>query len=328
MKYLNFKKPFALLAIAAFSFSACKKIKTAEPMGDAGQTLVKMLGGGSPFAVIEDPINFVSTPFTLTKGVIDIRRDVPNNTELNRIMTVVVKDDLAAVAAADPTYIPMPAAWYTLTTSDNVAKVGGSGGTWTFSFKAGEFAKQIYINIPNATLLNPAAKYALGFTITSADAGGIITASKTVVVVIGAKNAYDGIWSYVSGFVQRYNGPGPTNPICCDGLTGPLGPTNPDVIFATVGANTVEIPPAGTAGTWTWSGGVSGVAGIDGFRITVDPVTNLVSESSSVNLTLTKWAGHTNSYSPGTKTFTMAWTWNPVTTTREYEVVMKYKGPR
>ncbi len=205
MKYLNFKMHFVLLAIIAFAFSACKKVKTAEPMGDAGQTLVKMLGGGSPFALIKDPVSFVPIPYTLTKGVIDIRRDIPNNTELNRTMTIVVKDDIAAVAAADPTYIVLPAAWYTLQVSDNVPKVGGTGGTWTFTMKPGEFAKQMYITIPDATLLNPSALYALGFTISSVDADGIITEAKTVVVEIGAKNNWDGVYAVTGPMIDAIN---------------------------------------------------------------------------------------------------------------------------
>jgi len=205
MKYLNLKKHFALLAIIAFVFSACKKPDLAQPMGDAGQTLVKMLGGGSPYALIKDPVSFVNTPYTLTKGVVDIRRDIPNNTELNRTMNIVVKDDIAAVAAADPNYIILPAAWYTLQVSDNVPKVGGAGGTWTFVMKPGEFAKQIYITLPDATLLDPSALYALGFTITSADASGIITEQKTVVVEIGAKNAWDGVYAVTGPMVDVTN---------------------------------------------------------------------------------------------------------------------------
>ncbi|HMI79481.1 MAG TPA: hypothetical protein VK484_11860, partial [Ferruginibacter sp.] len=222
-----------------------------------------------------------------------------------------------------------PPAWYTLE-MDGV-KTGGQGGTFTFTFKPGEFAKQIYVIIPNATLLDPSALYGLGFTITSADAGGIIT-QKSVVVEIGAKNAYDGIYSYVSGFVQRYTAPGVPE---VGLLNGPLGPLNADIIMATIGANTVEIPPAGQAGSLTWSYNtmpLQGVAGIDGLKLTVDPVTNLVNAVSTgyatSNATFGNWLGHTNSYAPGTKTFTLAWRWNPATTTREYEVVLKYKGPR
>lgn len=205
MKYLTFKRYFAIIAIIAFALSACKKIKTTEPIGDAGQTLVKILGAGSPYALIKDPVSFVNTPYTLTKGVIDIRRDVPNNAELNRTMTIVIKSDTAAVKAADPAYLQLPTSWYTIQTSDNVPLVGGLGGTWTFTMKPGDFAKQIYITIPNATLLNPSALYGVGFTLASADADGIITEQKTVVVEIGAKNNWDGIYEMHGTFLDVSN---------------------------------------------------------------------------------------------------------------------------
>jgi hypothetical protein len=101
-------------------------------------------------------------------------------------------------------------------------KAGGQGGTFTFTFKPGEYSKEIYITIPNATLFDPSSLYGLGFTITSADAGSKISTQKAVVVEIGAKNNYDGQYA-VSGpmtdvsaagaaFVQWANQPGYTDP--------------------------------------------------------------------------------------------------------------------
>jgi len=51
MKYLNLTKIFASVAISSVIFTACDKAKVATPMGDAGQTLVKILGGGTPAAL-------------------------------------------------------------------------------------------------------------------------------------------------------------------------------------------------------------------------------------------------------------------------------------
>ncbi|MGG9960699.1 hypothetical protein [Ferruginibacter sp. SUN106] len=194
MKYLQITKQFAALGLAAMLFSACDKVETTAPLGDAGQNLVTILQGATPYNIIKDPVDFVATPTTLTKGVIDIRREVPTAAALNQTMTVTIKDDTAAVRAANPAYIQFPTSLYTLTLSNGVTKVGGQGGTFTVVFKPGEFAKQIYINVPNATLLNPSALYALGFTITTADAGGKIATAKAVVVEVGAKNNWDGLY--------------------------------------------------------------------------------------------------------------------------------------
>jgi hypothetical protein len=330
MKYFKITKQIAALGLAALLFSSCDKVETTAPLGTAGQTLVTILEGGSPAAIIKDPVDFVATPFTLTKGVIDIRREVPNATELNKKMTVIVKDDTAAVHAANPAYVVLPSAFYTLTLSPGITKTGGSGGIFTVVMQPGEFGKQIYINIPDATVLDPSTLYGLGFTITTVDAGGKISSAKSVVVEIGAKNAYDGVYSVVSGLVTRYTAPNvPAN----DALSGQLA-GNPDVYLITIGANSVTIPPSGNAGGLYWAvGNNSMVAGIDGVKVTVDPSTKLTSALSSgygsnSNATFGNWAGHPNYYDPATKTFYFAWRWNPTANVREYEVVLKYKGPR
>lgn len=204
------------LASAALIFSACDKAATTEPLGTAGTTLVKIIGAGTPASVVKKPVDFVPTPSKLL--LVELRRDIPNETELNKTMVVTVKDDTAAVRAANPAYLQLPTAWYTIQT-DGV-KTGGQGGVFTFTFKPGEYAKEIYITIPNATLFNPSALYGLGFTITSADAGSKLSTQKSVVVEIGAKNDYDGQYAVTgpmvdvtnAAFVQWANQPGYTDP--------------------------------------------------------------------------------------------------------------------
>ncbi len=331
MKFLNLTKNLATVAMLSLAFTACKKAKVATPMGDSGQTLVKILGGGTPASVAARPIDFVNTPTKIL--AVEVRRDIPNETELNKTMVVTVKDDTAAVTALGRLHLPT--AWYTVAVAGGT-KTGGQGGTFTITFAPGEFSKSIYVTVPNATLLDPSLVYGLGFTVMTADQGAKISTQKSTVVEIGAKNAYDGIYTVVSGFVQRYSGPGPTNPICCDNLTGPLGNgQNDDVIMFTTGAQTVGIPTSGEVGRLTWSYLTtpnSGVAGIDGIRLTVDPSTNLVSSKSegyaTSNATFANFPGYACKYIPSSKTFDMNWRWNPVTTTRDYQVMLKYKGPR
>ncbi|MBS1512419.1 MAG: hypothetical protein JST86_16355 [Bacteroidetes bacterium] len=195
----------AALGMTAFLFSSCDKAEVTPPLGDAGQTWVKILQGGTPAAIIKDPIDFVAIPKTLTKGVIDIRRDVPTNAALNTTMTVIIKDDTAAVTAANNNYVKFPTSLYTLTLSDGVTKVGGEGGTFTVVFKPGEFAKQIYINVPDPTALDPSALYGLGFTITAADDGAKIANAKSVIVEVGAKNPWDGEYAVTGPMVDAVN---------------------------------------------------------------------------------------------------------------------------
>ena len=190
MKYLNFTKQLVAVAVVATIFTACDKAKVADPIGDRGQTVVKIIGGGTPAAISKKPVDFVPTPTRLL--AVDLRRDIPNETELGRVMHVVVKDDTAAVTATDPNYIHLNPLWYTVDAS--TPKTGGEGGNYDATFASGEFAKPIYITIPDATLLDPSSLYALGFTITTTDANGVISEARSIIVEIGAKNAWDGIY--------------------------------------------------------------------------------------------------------------------------------------
>jgi hypothetical protein len=326
MKYLNFSKQFPLIIGAIALFSSCKKVEKFEPIGDAGQTIVRLIDAGNENnttgkAIIN--LDLLTTPQSI--NMVRVLREVPNNTELNKSMTVIVNDDQAAVTAYNvangTSYVPIPSASYTVDPAN--PRVGGN---YTVTLAPGEFAKNIKFTLPNASLLNLNLAYAFGFTITTVDASGKISGdARTIIVEVGVKNKYDGVYSYVSGLVTRYTAPGvPAG----DALSGPLGPANPDVLLATTGANSVEFIPTTAPVGLTWSGGTSGVAGIDGLKVSVDPATNLTNISSTLNLTLVNWTGKPNNYNPATKTFTLGFRWNPITTPREYEVVLKYKGPR
>ena len=180
----------------------------------------------------------------------------------------------------------------------------------------------------NAIQYNTSTTYALYFKIASVDKPGYIISRNfgQYLTKVSAKNDYDGIYSYVSGLVTRYTSPGVPQG---DALSGPLSfPPNPDVRLITTGGNSVNFPPAGSAGQLTWSGGTNGVAGIDGLKLVVDPATFLVTVTSAANASLSNWAGKINKYDPLTKTFTLGFRWNPTASVREYEVILKYKGPR
>ena len=213
--------------------------------------------------------------------------------------------DQTLVTAAGLT--PLPPGTFTLSTLTPVIPAGSNS------------IQDIKLSVTNSTALDPNLTYGIGVKIVSVDQGyKIVGNGKTVVLAFAIKNRYDGIYSYVSGLVTRYTSPGvPAN----DALSGSLGPTNPDLEFITIGANSVLIEGL------TWHGG-GGVGGISGLSATVDPATNLVTMASVENATLTNWSGKENKYDPATKTFTLNFRWNPATTTREYSVVLKYEGPR
>ena len=205
MKYFKFVKAFTYIGLAILLLNACKKTEpgNTNPMGDAGQTLVKIIGGGTPSVVVKKPIDFLPVPITFT--LIDLRRDLANSTDLAKTMTITVKDDIAAVAAENPAYLRMPASWYSITTSTSTVQPATVGGNYVFTMNSGEFAKYVNITIPDATVLDPSSLYAFGFTITTADADGVISTQKSVIVEIGAKNAYDGIYAVTGPMADAVN---------------------------------------------------------------------------------------------------------------------------
>lgn len=136
---------------------------------------------------------------------------------------------------------------------------------------------------------------------------------------LNIRNSYDGIYSCVTGFIQRYSAPGV--PTVGDALNGSMA-GNPDVTLRTVGAYTVEIS------NLQWHGG-GGIGGINNLRATVDPVTHEVTMKSLGNPTLASTPGLQNTYDPATKTFTLNFDWNPAGASRVVtDLVLKYKKER
>ena len=217
--------------------------------------------------------------------------------------------ELNANKAIIPSYVPyveLPAALYTITTPTVTIPAGQRSAVVKVAYKTANFDFN--------------KKYALPIAITATNYGTPSQNFGTILINVSAKNDYDGIYAMQSGsFVQRYVNP--TTPTVNDGLNGNTS-TNPNVILSTVAANTVEIT------NLRWSGGISGVAGIDNLRLTVDPATNLVTMNSLGNVTLANKVGAVNKYDPATRTFTLFFDWNQTANKREYALNIKYSSPR
>ena len=317
--YINYSKVLLLVVLASTLFS-CKK-DTKEP-ASTRQTIVKILDGGTPATIKKNPISFLPVPIQLF--VVDLRRDCNNETELFTSMNVIVKDDTAAVRAANPNYILFPEAWYTI--QSEAPKVGGSGGTFSFVFKPSEFAKQIYITVPDATVMNPSALYALGFTITSVDAGGKISYSKSVVIEIGAKNQYDGKYNLTWTNYHPTQNPGYTG-----GTTV--------VELHTTGPNTCKLywPLIPGFGNPSILGGNLNYFGNQEPAYTVNPSTNAVTVQNASAAAVTFYtmaAGFNSRYEVSSKTIYAKWGYSYAVPgvfdagCREWNQTMVYTGPR
>lgn len=205
-----------LVALSALVFNACKKTTPdLQPMDGAGQTIVKFVftdAGANPNG-IPDTTNGKYAGYQLLSvkldsnpqvvEVADLRRDVPNSDEMNKPMTVIIRNDPSAVTAYDSELTPMPIDAYVPDPSNPL-----SGDSYTITLNPGELAKVLKITIPNITRLDLTQRYGLGFTISSVDADGHISSlQKSLVVEIGTNNEWDGIYRLYGGF-SRSDQPG------------------------------------------------------------------------------------------------------------------------
>jgi hypothetical protein len=214
MKYLKFLKAIAVLVIAVSVFVACKKVKRVDPIGDGGQTVVKIINGGPAQYTVgseagddnDGPgsplygVDFVTTPQVVF--IVSVRRDVPNNAELNKAATVILQEDTSmiwryndtAISRGNGTVDTLPTNVFSI----SPAKEGGYNGTYKLEFAPGELAKEVKLTINNPFQdLDPNITYALAFKIGTVNVvGGAATIgwSSGIVVRVGAKNKYDGVY--------------------------------------------------------------------------------------------------------------------------------------
>lgn len=240
--------------------------------------------------------------FTDVKKIqlLDVRRDVPSEAILNTTSTV----KLTAVPELieeyneehDSDYEWLDPAIFTFVPASGVTL---SGNDFTLAYNAGDFAKNISINLDGAKW-DLSKKYAVAYKVT--DPGNLkVSGDDHVIVFINARNDYDGVYKILDGFVQRYSNP--TTPTVDDALNGTMV-GNPDVFLSTISPTTVEIT------NLRWFGGTSGVGGIDNLRVTVDPATNKLTVFALGNGTVKIIEGEDNYYDPATRTFVLNFDWN------------------
>lgn len=268
MKYIS-NNPLAIIAFAAIIFSACKKTATPTPLGDNGQTVVKVLGGGDEVGFYGRNllgVDFVNTSQTI--DVLDIRRDARSNADLNRSFNAIVKDDTAALRIYNDSngtsIISMPRDWYTVN-----FPLSAPGANYTVPFGAGDFAKQIAITIPDATLMDPSSTYGLAFTLLSNDADFVNGAGRTLIFEIGAKNAYDG----------KYQITGTFRDVSAAGVNFTADyPQEWHLI--TTGANSVDVynESLGTVGYLFSNAGAGTFYGSFGLTMSFDPSTGAITD--------------------------------------------------
>jgi hypothetical protein len=240
-----------------------------------------------------------------------VRRDAASTADLQKAVTVTLTainiDTLNAHRGTH--YTQMPTSVYTVDPE--------KGMTYTpesikFDFAAGDFAKQVKFEI-DGSKLDLSKTYAVAFVITNFGGFTKKVGLDTILATVAVKNKYEGTYA-VTGSIFRYDDPTMTT------FDGALSGSFVDGVTTYL----ATVAPNANSFTQYWKDG-SGVAGIAGTYLTVDPLTNKVTVASTGNATMHNLAGQDNYYDPDTKTFHLNFIWgaNP----RVAHDVLTYVGP-
>lgn len=294
MKLENITFRLVLIISMAALVLGCRKPHIPKQAEGKGSTIVRTPpGSGFRLAAID----LITTSQTF--GVLDVYRDAPGEAALNSATKVVISEDATVIsaynAAHNTSYVPLPTTAFTIDPSNPK-----TGNDYTLTFSPGEFYRQLKIIVPNATVLDPNKKYALGFKIRSVDNNGKISASENQVLAeVGLKNKWDGVYT-VNGTMIDLTTPTITG-------TYPL-----TWELRTTGANTIAVFDKGR-GTQTHnilSGGALSQYGTFGLNLTIDPATSKITsvvnpfgQPAANGRSAALDPTGVNAYDPATKTF-------------------------
>lgn len=282
----------SLLAIALITvlFNSCLKEHNSEDvLKDKGSVISKIQEVGQYGFVKAISLNV--TPSTETLDLITLQVWAPrDNKPSGKVHLKLTLDSNAVISQGLKN---LPASAY-------------SGLVLEYDVAAGE-SVSVPITI-NKNNLNLSYTYGIGFILQTASQGVISEIDKEIVVQIGLKNAYDGIYK-TRGYTLRAGDPV---------LTGNFSNVEIGLVTAGVYVNDFDRPQV-------WGDGQTGVA-IGNPRITVDPATNNVTITSSGGAM--NYPGYPSRYDPATKTFYLGFTWGAGPTARAAFDTMVYNRPR
>lgn len=184
----------------------------------------------------------------------------------------------------DEDYLMMPAAWYSI-------------GATSVTIPKGQKRASFNISI-NTSLFDLTKPYVVPMTISSVSSGTISTNFSKILLNFGAKNAYDGLYSYKTS---------------ANTTLLPNGSFS-NVPLITTGPNTVRISPGLVA---TYSNSVT---------YTVDPVTFKVTVVAALGAGAVTPPDPRSNWNPATKTLTVYWT--QINSPRVFEETFVYTGVR
>lgn len=297
MKHKFFLKfLYGIILTAAWG---CTKVDTPEPMGDAGNIIVK-IPSEDGLAVVG--INLKAEPQTV--NFVEVRRDIANSNQLNKEVKVVLTYDFSIVDEYNEEHEMELEAAPQGSFSYNSANPA-SGNNINLTFAPGEFVKYVKIDVPDATVFDPAIAYGVGYKITSADQDAKISADLgKVVMQLGVKNRFDGRYRVTGSLV--------------DLTAATITAKSPfDMHLVTVDANTVEMyyPPREEYYHPIISAGAESVYGNFSVVVKIGDDNKVISVVNGWGQgTGSRWgvldASGVNTYDPATKSFKIKYTMN------------------
>ncbi len=266
------KKYSILLFTIPFLFTSCIKDDLVK-LTDQGSTFLVAAGG------TEKELFYNAFTDVRKIPLFDIHRNVPSNAVLNTSTTVKLKAAPEVLAAYneehDTDYEWLPSSIFSFA---DVPGVSISGDEITLNYSAGDFAKEISVNLDGAKW-DLEHKYAMAYRISDPGNAKISDGNDVFITFISAKNIYDGVYRYQTSSNNTL-----------------LPDQDVEVQLLTVSPTKVKLYPGllGYYSNEVW--------------YNVDPATNQVTVEMVSLLPI-----HTDpvsKYDPDTKTFNLKWTSN------------------
>jgi len=177
-----------LIATAgALTFTACNKVDINQGITNNEKTIVKL-----PQAANE--INIISlnaAPGTITIPVLEVRRDVISEADLNTTQIVKIAPNPDAITAYNAAHSANLSTFtnYTLDPSTPY-----DGANWVVTFGPGDFVKYINISLDPSTL-DFSKRNGLAFKVADAGTSPISVDLNAALIEVAAKNKYDGVYA-------------------------------------------------------------------------------------------------------------------------------------
>ena len=175
--------------LLTLGISSCVK-DSAPELGSRGNTIIKFNDGPTKALFY--------SPFTDIKEVtlFTFRRDANSAADLQKPVEITLAEDATLIPAG---YTDLPATMYTLVADPSITVAAGKV---TLRFAAGEFSKDLKINLNGSAWTNLSTKYGKYYKVFDAGSKQVAAGQATMTVTMSIKNAWDGVYEATGTFLD------------------------------------------------------------------------------------------------------------------------------